>query len=139
VDLRLTAQLLLRFVSEQSISSHQALAGKSIIVYHYLISNHYFRGGFMLIRSSNGSYETIDFRESAPAAASIHMFDHDSRASLVGGLAVAVPGEIAGFKLAHSRHGLLPFEDLFAPSIKLARNGWIVSSKLALTIKVYYY
>lgn len=44
-------------------------------------------GGFMLVRSSNGSYEFIDFRETAPAAATQDMFTADPDLSIFGGLA----------------------------------------------------
>ncbi len=44
-------------------------------------------GGFMLVRGSNGSYEDIDFRETAPAAAFQDMYKNNSDASLYGGLA----------------------------------------------------
>ena len=42
----------------------------------------------MLVRSSNGSYEVIDFREAAPAAAFRDMYKNDSMASKRGGLSV---------------------------------------------------
>lgn len=44
-------------------------------------------GGFMLVRASNGSYEFIDFRETAPAAATENMFTNKSSLSIFGGLA----------------------------------------------------
>lgn len=44
-------------------------------------------GGFMLIRSSNGSFEFIDFRETAPAASFQDMYKDNVNASLYGGLA----------------------------------------------------
>ena len=44
-------------------------------------------GGFMLVRSSNGSYEFIDFRETAPAAAFQDMYVDNVNASIYGGLA----------------------------------------------------
>ena len=48
-------------------------------------------GGFMLVRSSNGSYEFIDFRETAPAAAFQDMYKGNINASLYGGLARYCP------------------------------------------------
>jgi gamma-glutamyltranspeptidase / glutathione hydrolase len=44
-------------------------------------------GGFMLVRGSNGSYEFIDFRETAPAAAFEDMYKNNTEASVSGGLA----------------------------------------------------
>ena len=44
-------------------------------------------GGFMLVRGSNGSYEFIDFRETAPAAAFQDMYKNNINASVFGGLA----------------------------------------------------
>lgn len=43
-------------------------------------------GGFALVRLANGSYQSIDFRETAPAAAFQDMYKHDVNASIYGGL-----------------------------------------------------
>ncbi|KAG0054047.1 hypothetical protein BGZ83_012036 [Gryganskiella cystojenkinii] len=93
-------------------------------------------GGFMVIRLPNGTVETIDFRETAPAASFPTMFRKDPIAAQTGGLAVAVPGEIRGLELAHKRHGKLPWERLFAPAVKLAREGWAVGPELARRIQL---
>ena len=47
-------------------------------------------GGFLTLRMSNGSYETIDFRETAPAAAFEDMYKDNEDASIYGGLARSV-------------------------------------------------
>lgn len=44
-------------------------------------------GGFMLVKAPNGTFEYIDFRETAPAAAFEEMFDNNTSASTIGGLA----------------------------------------------------
>lgn len=44
-------------------------------------------GGFLVLRTSNGSYETVDFRETAPAAAFEEMYKNNEEASIYGGLA----------------------------------------------------
>lgn len=44
-------------------------------------------GGFALIRAPDGSYEAIDFREAAPAAAYEEMFRNNTQAAVYGGLA----------------------------------------------------
>ncbi|KJZ78670.1 hypothetical protein HIM_02061 [Hirsutella minnesotensis 3608] len=87
-------------------------------------------GGFMLVRSSNGSYEFIDFRETAPAAAYQDMFNTDEMASMVGGLASGVPGETRGTEYVHKRYGKLPWPRVLAPAIRLARYGFIVNEDL---------
>ena len=63
-------------------------------------------GGFALIRTSNGSPPVaLDFRETAPAAATRDMFVSagTKQASHIGGLAVGVPGEVRGFADAVAR------------------------------------
>jgi gamma-glutamyltranspeptidase/glutathione hydrolase/leukotriene-C4 hydrolase len=57
------------------------------MIYHVIIN----RGGFMLIRSPNGTFEFIDFRETAPNASHKDMFSHDPKLAQIGGLSVGVP------------------------------------------------
>lgn len=52
-------------------------------MYHSGISG----GGFMLVRAPNGSFEFVDFRETAPAAAFEEMYRNNTRSSVYGGLA----------------------------------------------------
>ncbi|KAL8950941.1 MAG: hypothetical protein Q9222_003063 [Ikaeria aurantiellina] len=87
-------------------------------------------GGFAMIRSSNGTYDTVDFRETAPAAANMDMFKDRVEASLHGGLASAVPGQLAGLDYIHSRYGKLPWSEVIMPSVAIARNGFTVSGDL---------
>lgn len=44
-------------------------------------------GGFMVVRSPNGTHEFIDFRETAPAAAFQDMYNNNTNLSIFGGLA----------------------------------------------------
>lgn len=81
----------------------------------------------MLVRSSNGSFEFIDFRETAPAAAFETMYSEDDSLSLYGGLASGVPGELRGLEHLHKGYGKLPWKDVIAPAVKLARYGFPVN------------
>lgn len=87
-------------------------------------------GGFMIIRGSNGSYEFIDFREKAPAAAFTDMYNNNTDLSLFGGLASGVPGELRGMEYLHKHYGRLPWAHVMRPAIDLARNGFIVTQDL---------
>ncbi len=88
-------------------------------------------GGFMMIYSAERNEAiTIDYRETAPAAATRDMFlgpdgkpdPAKSRSSVLG---VGVPGTVAGLALAHEKYGSGKFTlaELIAPAIKLARDG----------------
>lgn len=80
--------------------------------------------------------EVIDCRETAPGDAHQGMYEGKEKdASTVGGLAVAVPGELRGLELAHARHGKLPWAAVVEPAIKLAREGVPVSQHLAHDIQ----
>ena len=52
-----------------------------------------------------------------------------------GGLAVAVPGELAGYWAAHQRYGRLPWSRLVQPAVKLAENGVAVNRHLAEVLR----
>ncbi len=91
-------------------------------------------GGFMLIRM-NGEDYFIDYREMAPGAADRDMYldvngDVVKGLSLIGHLAVGVPGTVAGFWEAHQRFGTLPWHDLVMPAVRIAEEGFEVPEKL---------
>lgn len=71
----------------------------------------------------------VEYRETAPARATARMFEHDSR--MVGHKVCGTPGTVAGLALAHKRFGTLPWRDLVAPAVRLAREGFAVNSALA--------
>lgn len=87
-------------------------------------------GGFLLIRSSQGEYEYVDCRETAPAAASRDMYVGNIEGSVYGGLASGVPGSLRCLEYVHNKYGSLPWADLIEPSIGLARNGFRVNEDL---------
>ncbi len=96
-------------------------------------------GGFMLIRRADlGRTVAIDYREAAPAATTKDMFlDANGKAdpfkSRWSGLAVGVPGTVAGLELAWRKYGSgkFTFAELVAPAIALARAGLTVDDDLA--------
>ncbi|KEY74947.1 hypothetical protein S7711_01296 [Stachybotrys chartarum IBT 7711] len=88
-------------------------------------------GGVMLIRDTNGRYELLDFRETAPAASTEDMFANNVNASLFGGLASGVPGEVRGLEVLHKKYGSLPWPQLLEPAINFARNGFTIGRDLA--------
>lgn len=63
-------------------------------------------GGFALVRDADGNYEAVDFRESAPADASEDMYKDRHMDSVIGGLSVAVPGEVRGLEYLHKKYGV---------------------------------
>ena len=87
-------------------------------------------GGFVLVRAPNGTYESIDFRETAPAAAYEDMYTDDVQKSITGGLASGIPGEIRGLQYVHEKYGSLPWKTLVEPAVNVARNGFPVSQDL---------
>lgn len=91
-------------------------------------------GGFATLCSPRGVCTFLDFRETAPAALRaemIHRAPDPARASTIGGLAVAVPGEPAGLLELSRRFGRLPLIRTVAPAVTLARRGFVVSGFLA--------
>ncbi len=93
-------------------------------------------GGFMLIYSARERRAVaLDYRETAPAAATRDMFVRNGAAvpelSRRGGLAVAVPGEIAGLAAALQRYGKLSWQQVMQPAIRLARDGFAIEAHLA--------
>ncbi len=99
-------------------------------------------GGFMLVHiAATGEQIAIDYRETAPAAATRDMFlgpdgKADANLSRNTGLGVGTPGTVAGLALAHERYGSGSFTlaELIAPAIALAEGGITVSDDLAMSL-----
>jgi gamma-glutamyltranspeptidase/glutathione hydrolase len=91
-------------------------------------------GGFAVVRTADGVLAALDFRSTAPGAATGDMFlDDRGRAvaerAQAGALAVAVPGSVAGLATLHRRFGRLPWPRVVAPAVELAR-GFPVTERL---------
>ena len=85
-------------------------------------------GGFLVYHGGDGHATAFDFREKAPLAATEQMYlGVDGRvvnnSNHFGPLAVGVPGTVAGLWKAHQELGSLPWADLVAPAVRLAREG----------------
>jgi gamma-glutamyltranspeptidase/glutathione hydrolase len=97
-------------------------------------------GGFMLIHLAGDNRQTlIDYRETAPAAASRDMF-LDAQGNLDHNLeyfslqAAGVPGTVAGLLYALDTYGTLTRAQVLAPAIALAKEGFPVSFALSFEI-----
>jgi gamma-glutamyltranspeptidase / glutathione hydrolase len=96
-------------------------------------------GGFMLIyRADLDQTIAIDYRETAPAATTKDVFldangEADPFKSRYSGLAIGVPGTVAGLELAWRKYGSgkFSFADLIAPATVLARQGLTVDDDVA--------
>lgn len=98
-------------------------------------------GAFMLhYDGDTRRMEAYDGRETAPAAVDSTLFLADDgtpeskREVIPGGRSTGAPGVIRMLALVHREHGILPWKDLFAPAIKLAKNGFPVSPRLHLLV-----
>ena len=117
VDAAIAAQMVLTLVEPQS----SGIGG----------------GGFLLhYDAGTRTVRAYDGRETAPSAATPSLFvGRDGQPmgfvdAMVGGRSVGVPGLVRMLELVHARHGRLPWRSLFAPAIRLARDGFEVSPRL---------
>ena len=95
-------------------------------------------GGFMMIRRSDGTATAIDYRETAPAAATRDMYvgpDGElikgEGSSILGYRASGVPGTVAGMAFALTKYGSgkLTWSELIEPARRLAVNGFVVTHR----------
>lgn len=117
VDAAIAAQLVLNVVEPQS----SGIGG----------------GGFLLFFDpSTEQVPAYDGRETAPLASRADRFlDADGKplpffAAVDSGLSVGVPGLLRMLEAAHRAHGNLSWAELFAPAIRIAREGFAISPRL---------
>jgi gamma-glutamyltranspeptidase/glutathione hydrolase len=99
-------------------------------------------GGFMVIHSADRNEDVaIDYRETAPAAATRNMYlgadgKPDADKSRNSALGIGVPGTVAGLALALEKYGSGKFTlaQIIQPSIDLARDGFVVADDMADTL-----
>src|SRR2546430_1680581 len=93
-------------------------------------------GGFMLVhRAADRSTRVFDFFVAVPGlglgrapdvqmeAVDVDFSGGSTQVFHIGGASVAVPGAALGLEEAHRAFGTLPWRELFAPAIELARGG----------------
>ena len=118
VDAAIAAQMVLTLVEPQS----SGIGGGAFMVH---------------FNATNGAIDSYDGRETAPASAHPRMFlDTQGKPrgffdAAVGGTSVGVPGLIRMLEMVHKDHGKLPWHTLFAPAVKLAEGGFLLSKRLA--------
>ncbi len=95
-------------------------------------------GGFMVVYLPSDPVRgrvvtAINYRETAPAAATPDMFERasDEHASTRTGLAVGVPGTVAGLLHALERYGTMECAAAIAPAIAAARDGFVADGAYA--------
>ncbi len=94
-------------------------------------------GSFLVLYDAKTrSTTTVDGRETAPMAADDRWF-YDTAgkplgrfAAVPGGRSVGVPGAIRAMALAHAKSGKLAWARLFAPAIRLANEGFVLSPRM---------
>ena len=104
-------------------------------------------GGFMLVHSAEGEDVFIDYREVAPAAQDAYTWlDEDGTvknngtANQRGGLAIGVPGEVAGMEYARENFGSgnVTRQQIMQPAIDLASQGYLVTTYQSEQITEHY-
>lgn len=95
-------------------------------------------GGFAIVRTKKRNATALDFRETAPAAATPTMFldasGNPTKESVDGLKASGVPGSVAGLWALHQKYGKAKWADLVAPAIELAQDGFSVGEVLHATL-----
>ena len=89
-------------------------------------------GGFAVIRMNDGTINSLDFREKAPALAHRDMYLNaegqlNNFQSTHGHMASGVPGSVDGMFALHQKYGTLPIAELIEPSIEIAHRGYVLT------------
>ena len=143
VSARIEASEAGKTVMMQGGNAYDAMVATSFaLTVVYPVAGNITGGGFFVYRTAAGETGTLDYREMAPLKATKDLFLDDKgnvvpKLSTLGGLAVGIPGAVAGILEVHRKMGSLPLEQLLAPAIKLAEEGYIVTEKQAQSFKRY--
>ncbi|CAN4277376.1 gamma-glutamyltransferase [Pseudoxanthomonas sp. LjRoot125] len=97
-------------------------------------------GGFMLVYlAKEKRVVALDHRETAPAAVTPALFIENGRemdfdAAVASGLSVGVPGTVRGWHEALRRYGTMSFEQVLAPAISVAEQGFLVDANFSALV-----
>src|SRR5712692_7045259 len=95
-------------------------------------------GGLAVLHTRSGEDVALDYRETAPLAATEKMFDdvrknHQSTRNSIGPLAVATPGMMSGYAWMLDSFGKMRFRDVAEYAVMAAKTG-VSSPRLSDTI-----
>ena len=122
IDAAIATQLVLNIVEPQS----SGLGGGAFILYW---------------DKAKTELKAYDGRETAPASARPDRFLVDGKPmafdrAVLSGLSVGVPGLVRLLEDVHKQHGKLPWAKLFEPAIRVAENGFEISQRLHLLLRL---
>src|SRR6267143_6406223 len=85
-------------------------------------------GGLALLHTRSGEDIALDYRETAPLAASDKMFEdvrkeEDATSNSIGPLAVATPGMVSGYSWMLESFGKMKFKDVAGYATRAAKVG----------------
>ena len=143
VSARIEASEAGKKVMLQGGNAYDAMVATSFaLAVVYPVAGNITGGGFFVYRSATGEVGSLDYREMAPLAATQDLY-LDSlgnvipKKSTLGGMAVGVPGAVAGILEVHKKMGHLPLPQLLQPAIELAEKGYVVTEKQARSFNRY--
>ena len=143
VSARIEASEAGKAVLEQGGNAYDAMVATSFaLAVVYPVAGNITGGGFFVYRSANGEVGSLDYREMAPLSATKDLYlDEEGKVipklSTVGGMAVGIPGAVAGILEVHKKMGSLPLKQLMQPAIELAEKGYVVTDKQARSFQRY--
>lgn len=89
-------------------------------------------GMMNIFMNETGEYEVLEYMETVPVALEPGMYNPETDKYTAKN--AAVPGQVAGLAKALERYGTMSLSEVLQPAIKLARDGFVVSERLASTL-----
>ena len=89
-------------------------------------------GMMNIFMHDSGEYEVLEYMETVPVALEPGMYNPETDKYTAKN--AAVPGQVAGLAKALELYGTMSLSEVLQPAIKLARDGFVVSERLASTL-----